>query len=206
MALIMPHSVFLHVPKTGGSWCREAIARAGIPCEESPIDADDPIDSKHHELAHVCRYLEGRMVIAFVRDPLDWWRSYWAYRQHSGWYVHPIDVQCKSTDFQEFMTNVVRTIPEWCSAMYERFVGPPECPIEFIGRYENLAEDLVLGLQLAGESFDEEALRATPPVNVNDYSCWPAEYTPELRQAVTEAEHAAIARFGYAALHDRRVG
>jgi len=38
--LILPRSCFLHVPKTGGSWVKAAIAAAGIPFEEFTVEGD----------------------------------------------------------------------------------------------------------------------------------------------------------------------
>jgi hypothetical protein len=80
--------------------------------------------------------------------------------------------------------------------MFEDYVGPPDRPIDFIGRHESLADDAVRALQLAGEVFDESVFRATPPVNVS----YPYEalWTPRLIDAVVKSEENALNRFGYA--------
>jgi len=44
-------------------------------------------------------------------------------------------------------------------------VGPDGARLDYVGRQESLADDLVAALELAGERFDEGALRATPRRN-----------------------------------------
>jgi hypothetical protein len=197
MALILPHSVFLHVPKTGGTWCRSAIRRAGIPHFESGWKHESPYFRAHHPLDRVRAVAGNRFLFGFVRDPLDWWRSFWGYRMRHGWGRHPVDHSCRADEFDLFMRNVAERLPGWCSSMYRQFVGPRHQPIHFVGLFENLANDLIEALRLAGERFDEHALRSTPPENVNNYSRWPAEYTPSLYQAIRFAEQEAIDRFDY---------
>lgn len=151
----------------------------------------------HHELKHVLPVAGNRLLFAFVRHPLDWWRSYWCYRIMTGWVDHEIDRTCQSNDFQAFMWRVVEQLPGWCSSMYWRFVGPPHRPIHFIGQFERLADDLANALRLAGEDFDERVIYSTPAQNRGDYSKWPAQYSASLRTAVMRAEREAIDRFGY---------
>lgn len=197
MALILPHSVFLHVPKTGGMWCRAAISRAGIPHFESGWKHESPAFRVHHPLDRNRTIAGNRFLFAFVRDPADWWRSFWGFRMRHGWGHHPVDDSCRADRFAEFMANVVQRLPGWCGSMYGQFVGPRHRPIHFVGRFENLVNDLIEALRLAGERFDEHAIRGTPPQNVNDYARWPAEYTPPLYEAVRCAEREAIDRFDY---------
>lgn len=51
MAIIMSHSAMIHVPKTGESWCREAIRRTGIPHFESIGERPGRPTIKHASLA-----------------------------------------------------------------------------------------------------------------------------------------------------------
>jgi hypothetical protein len=90
--------------------------------------------------------------------------------------------------------NALRLEPAWCSRMFEDYVGPPDDEIDFVGRFESLADDLVRALRLAGEVFDERAIRETPPVNV---SVGLAPCSLELEAMVRKSEYRAISRFGY---------
>ena len=88
--------------------------------------------------------------------------------------------------------------------------------VDFIGKQENLVDDLVKALNAAGEFFDEELIRSTRPVNQSaslpvsgsggfsdgatgskygDRAVW----TPELRQLVYESEKELFERYDYRA-------
>ncbi len=187
--LVTPRAFLLHVPKTGGSWATEAVAAAG-----ADVHFPDTFPPHWHaDLADGAAFRD-RFTIAFVRHPLDWWRSYWGYRMRDGWTDLGID-DLAADDFNDYIARVLERAPGFASAMFERFVGPAEDPIDFIGRHEHLPDDLCRGLQLAGERFDERALRSHPRVNVNDYGRYPARYEPELAERLVEAERATVERF-----------
>ena len=190
--LIFPRAVFLHVPKTGGSWVREAVRAAGCQAEDYLVD-----DDVHGDLSYCpC---PDRFLFAFVRHPLTLYRSYWRFKIGERWDTrNPFDMDCAADTFPAFIENVVSKYPAWCSSMFEDYVGPPDRPIDFIGRFESLVDDLVRALHGAGETFDESALRATPPVNVSGPH--EAVWTPRLVDLVVKSEERALHRFGYAPL------
>jgi hypothetical protein len=189
--LIFKNAVFLHVPKTGGIWVRSAVTNASIEFEEYIVDGD-----VHGDLSY-CPFSD-RFVFAFVREPLSLYRSYWRYKMGAGWdRRNPFDVECQMATFEGFVANVLSLEPAWCSRMFEDYVGPRTAEIDFIGRYESLADDLVRALHAAGETFDEAAIRNTPPSNVSsvnpDLATWPSD----LAERVRYSEREAIRRFGY---------
>ena len=81
MALVLPRSLFVHVPKTGGTWVRAAIAAAGIDAHESgPPETHD-----HFGVFDLpADLLAGRFTFGFVRHPVDWLKSRWAWAVLSG--------------------------------------------------------------------------------------------------------------------------
>ena len=50
--------------------------------------------------------------------------------------------------------------------LYQYYVGPDNNWMSFVGRQENLAEDLLTALSLAGEDICERRLRGVRPRNV----------------------------------------
>ena len=194
MALMLPRSVFYHIPKTGGTWVRQAIKNAGIPTVELG-DSPDPGVNKHNRFVSVDTM--GRFTFAFVRHPLDWYVSFWSYRMRTGWKDEDCLDPYMSKDFEEFMHGVLRNLPGQLSRRFEKYVGPPPGVLDFVGRQENLAEDLIRAVRSAGEEFDEGKILGTPPVNV---SVNRPGYSSDLLRAVLESEYPAMVRFGYASL------
>jgi hypothetical protein len=87
--------------------------------------------------------------------------------------------------------------PGYCSQAFSYFAGTPGNEVDFVGRFEDLVNQLVRGLQAAGEPFDEDKLRSTPPQNVGDYSGFSTKCSDELRRRVLQAEASALTRFNY---------
>jgi hypothetical protein len=197
-AFVTDQTLFLHVPKTGGTWVTSAVLAAGIAAvaPDAPDHAAVYSEHGHALLGDVPEY-GHRFRFAFVRHPLDWWRSYWGHRMREGtwWEEIEIDRVAGHDDFGEFIRRVTRHLPGYLSSIYEQFVGTPADEIDFVGRYEHLADDLCIALRLAGETFNEAALRSAAPANVNDYARFPAFYEPDLAFALARSERRAIERF-----------
>ncbi len=189
--LILTDSCFLHIPKTGGSWIKKAIKMSGIRFEEHLINGDS-----HGALVH-CPVLE-KFKFAFVRNPIDLYRSYWQYKMGAGWDIkNEIDRVCCSDNFNTFIDNIIARYPGICSQVFELFVGPEDAEIEYVGKYENLVDDLIIALTQAGEHFDEYAIKNCPPQNVSDKTRFPASYTDEQKERIKKTEAKAFERFGY---------
>jgi hypothetical protein len=187
----------MHVPKTGGTWATQALLNAGVPCRKIEASRRDHYNENGHVWLADLGDAEKLVTVAFVRHPLLWWRSFWAHRMREGWPFpdHEIDSHASSEDFDEFIAMVVEQLPGFLGVLFERFIGPEERPIDFIGRHEHIADDLSRALKQAGEPFDEVALRATPPQNVGVEEWLRVSYTPELAHALIATEHRVINRF-----------
>lgn len=204
MALLLPKSLFIHIPKTGGSWVRKAIRRAGILTDEI-IPTAMIGEDWHAMMGHASPlqlHIGDRFRFAFVRHPLSFYQSYWCFKMRTGWTTESaFDVQHSSEDFATFVRSVLKANPwGWLTLMYTRMLGEHFDAVEYIGRTERLADDLVCALTLAGEAFDEEALRATPPENVAAQSPeWQEKcaYDDALRAEVCSVEYRILQHFGY---------
>jgi len=191
--LILQNCRMLCTPKTGSSWSSAAVLRAS---EHAKPFGEARGRYYHAELRGRFSQLSHMPAMAFVRHPLTWYPSYWNHRIRVGWHQdHNIDRECASDDFQLFVSSVVTKFPGWLTTYLQRWIGTAERPAEFVGRWENLEDDLQRGLKFFGESFDEERLVSTPTENPGDYSKYPATWTESLKERVCESESELIDRY-----------
>jgi hypothetical protein len=178
--------VFRHVPKTGGTWAVKAMAAAGVSLRA--LTADNDGHGIPGRLAP-----NDRFAFAFVREPFDWYRSFWAHRNQFGdWSdIHPLDPLARAS-FDAFLNRVCDLRPGYLSRVYEQYVGVPDRAISFIGRFERLADDLVLALREAGVAFDEARLRRVRPTNCTALR---PECAAVTRERLLAAESVAVGRF-----------
>jgi len=186
---------FVHVPKTGGSWITQAVRAAGVPLWAPDPSGDQSYSAHGH--ADLRDMAPGdRLSVAFVRHPLDWWRSYWGHRMRAGWDpANALDAVAASEDFNDFILNVIDHGAGAFDQIVRRFVGLPSPSVDFVGRFEHLVEDACEALRLAGEPFSASAIRDHPRENANDYGRFPALYRPEVAARLAESERQTIERF-----------
>lgn len=187
--LTRTNTLILEVPKTGSKWVRAAIRRARIPHEQ--IGPDE-------WRGHAPLSVHGRdysFIATFVRNPITWYQSYWAYRMEGGWRPHfELDRRCQSDSFVQFLRNAAFHMPGFLNRVFETYVGPLNAQIDFVGKQETLGPDLVRALRAAGEEFDEQAILDTPKANTTAIK---PEYPRELKELITYSEYKTMRRFGY---------
>lgn len=192
MALRFVHSnaLLLLVPKTGSTWIRSKLDDLGIDVEY----VGDPAMRDHDLLASYDR-AQYSYIGAFVRNPITWYRSYWAYRMEKGWRPqYPLDEHCASEDFETFVRKAVSVLPGALGNIYRSYAGPPQAQIDFIGRQERLAQDFARFLRAIGEEFDESVLMRGPAVNATTTR---PDFPEELEELITLSEWETMERFGY---------
>jgi hypothetical protein len=197
MAYLLSRSLILHVPKTGSDWVRAA-------CQAAVRSRIREIGPWHCDLATAKKKLailgiEMPPVGTFVRHPLTWYRSAWCYWMETGRFPREDNApRVESDDFSEFVRNCLHVEPSgYVCSIFERFVGPTDGCVSFVGRQERLVDDLVEFLRVAGEDFDEERLRKTEPRNVRGSrpdNLFPG-YSHDLAQLVLSRETRVIRRF-----------
>jgi len=174
MAIKTDKVIVYHIPKTGGTWVKKAMKAAGLRYRPTRnVSKSHPWNlKKAHATPDIVvpRAREGRFAFTFVRRPAGWYRSYWCFRMRKGARrdeKFPAD-GLWSDSFDQFVSNVLDTFPGgFVTALYQSYVGESGQDLDFVGRQERLADDLVRALRMAGEDFNEDALRATPRANVS---------------------------------------
>jgi hypothetical protein len=176
--IITPSYVYLHLPKTGGFWVRDAIRASGTPNYVGPM---------HVPADQLLPAVGDRYSFTFVRHPLTWWRSFWAHSSARGWPsslepFHNVINCCVWYSYQEFMTKVLNDIP----GEYTRIVGRYTDGVTRVGLFENLAADL---LRLTTEAGHPASIDCAPN-NPGNYDADRSASTPEIDAEImrTEAE------------------
>jgi hypothetical protein len=194
--IVLEHSAFLHVPKTGGTWVAHALHAAGVTFFQERVWDRDREPHDHVPLRWARQRYGDKRLFAFVRRPDLWWASYFHWKRHVGWRgKNGIDARCAAADFPTFIDRVLAHYPGHLRAVYEEFVGPADWPIWRVGRHERLVEELDAILTAAGERYDREALLAFGSRRINAAGAYVAEWRPGQREALLEAEAAVLARF-----------
>ncbi|HEY6565230.1 MAG TPA: hypothetical protein VIY86_12070, partial [Pirellulaceae bacterium] len=193
-------AVFLHIPKTGGSWVRSVLQeQALVQRQLGHMHADYsralmpnlPVSIATHGLGAWSKNLLPRWFKAlpplqkmkreaeavwrrrtpycfcFVRHPMDWYESWWRYmrqRTDSGWAQlpdfsgwHPCRglLSTEHPEFNGFMCRVLATRPGFVTELFASYAQPD---IDFVGRQERLADDLVHVLRTLNVTFDENRI------------------------------------------------
>lgn len=190
--LTSSNALLLLTPKTGSTWIRRKVKELGLAHEE----VGDPAMRDHDLLADFDRSRYA-LIGAFVRDPLEWYRSYWSYRMEKGWRPqYPLDEHCESDDFETFVRRAVTTLPGALGNIYTSYVGTPDEEVDFVGKQENLQADFARFLELAGEEFDRSVLAEGSRINATTIR---PDYPEELKELITLSEWDTMRRFGYLA-------
>ncbi len=198
MALVTDRSIFLHVPKAGGMWVRHIFKICKIQHAE--------LGEQHSHFPEINRYqppefFKDKFIFSFVRHPLTWYQSRWAFRVKHGWKPqHPLDYNCTSNDFRTFIENTLRYKPSgWLTWECQSFIDQCPRPIDFVGRVENIVDDTIKALTLAGEKFNVATVKSCPRINDSDMdgksSKFWATYDEKLAKRVMAVESEVINRY-----------
>lgn len=224
MALVLKNgAVFLHIPKTGGNWVTKALHENGLIKGVIPgrkhLDVDRVLARLSHGMIPTFKYYTLRsigkrpkkpFIFCFVRHPFSWYESWFKYMSQSSrqwhdwgnekecrvWRWHPNSVLngLGAPDFNQFVRNVVRKRPGYVTELYGWYTKPQ---VDFIGKQENLGEDLIRVLKILDLKFDEDYLRSLPAFGASPKLKKQIEWDPDLREEVARLEHAGMVRYGY---------
>lgn len=208
--LIHDNFIFIHVPKTGGSFLGSALKRempAGSLRRGAP-------EKKHPGWNDIPDEALGRPVLIYVRNPWDWYVSWYHAVASKHKQRHP------DADVVAGVTDLDTLIRQACSGSLPGSQPPPspghqdlytqnilracgdrlEADELFVGRFESLVDDLGRFLSAAGAPLGDAAIgriRSAEPVNASEHRPYREYYDGELQELVASSCRVTIERFGY---------
>lgn len=196
MAVRTEKSIVYHIPKCGGKWVKRVMRRAGLEyrrCRGYYRRQDWGLYGEHATPENVQAEEDDLFSFCFVREPVGWYRSFWSFRMkglEAGGSLSPrfpAD-ESWSDDPETFAYNLMGAFPGgFVTELYQLYVGA----MDYVGRLENLRDDLETALTLAGETFDTKVLAETGPCNiVASRPEWEkrCELGPEVQERIRKVE------------------
>lgn len=192
--------VFIHLPKTGGTFIRRVMER------HAPKEWQTKIYEGHPTVEDIPESHRQLPVIGAIRNPWSFYVSWYAFlKSKVDDYEYFNQVSKGGTlDFQTTLRNVMNTEPVKSSGWggYTYFIDftyrEKLHSTRYI-RFENLREDFVEALDECTTVPDDlrKALLETPKINVSKHDEPAAYYDDELVAMIQQRDKPAFEMFGY---------
>lgn len=152
--LILKKSSFIHIPKCAGTSVQSLLFYSNLVLEQKEYP------QYGHLFLHQMEGIKDKYNFAFVRHPYTWWPSFHNWSKQDRF--TKMERSCKN--FDQWLLEYG---PFWLglySKLIQRYIGedplyPTENKINFVGKSENLFEDLKIALNNAGEDISEETYK-----------------------------------------------
>lgn len=154
-------------------------------------------------------------MFCFVRHPLAWYESWFKYMQQesmqwkyygdtrnpTNWHPNAMLNGTGAANFNDFIRNTIKRRPGYVTELFGNYTQPDL--IDYVGKQENLREDLIHVLSKRGLDFNADRIRSSAPVGVSrPKSNTQLHWEDELRQEMLRLEYAALIRYSYSSLND----
>lgn len=147
MALSTGYFVFFHLPRTGGTWVREAIRLQG----HKTFEIGDP----HGWHSATIPLPRNTYSFTMLRDPFDWLVSWYRLlATHPKWSgpQHPLLMfsGCRLNDFDTFVADYL----SYCAGQITKIYAAYTQGVDYIGCMENLSQSFCRAMKSFGSCFE----------------------------------------------------
>ena len=208
--------VFVHLPKTGGTFVRTLLS------EFIPKDWDVAINPGHGTTKEIPETYKNLPVIGFIRNPWDYyvsWYNYFLTRHKQDPGIEPgsdLFLVASDSGRNDFKTTILNTLKNdvlrsldigGLSYLYlgmyginlEQVYKPPHNTL--IGKIEHIRSDLVrmlgdVGVEISAEF--QNQIQSRPATNKFEHPYYREYYDDELRELIQYKDRIIISKYGYA--------
>ena len=146
MLKVNDKNLYVHYPKTGGTFVREILKRY---CKNQRIESNW-YHSSHLILENV-DIKDFEFTFATVRNPVEWYQSAWKFlndflkrgkfREDEWNPLMPLE-DCYNDDFNKFIENCLNQYPSYYSNSLKLYLGENYNAIDFVLKTETLSFDI----------------------------------------------------------------
>jgi hypothetical protein len=193
MALTVNNSIFIHLPKTGGTFLRNVLLKFSS-------DAVTDMSQGFHRHLDSHDLTKYDFTFSIVRHPITWYESVWKHinmvkTSGIGWggKIHPLSniEKYHHADFNTFIKNVLENEPGFYSNALKDYIGSNYDSVDFVAKTETLYEDSCYILDKLGISYDINILKATPTFARKQDVIWDSHN----KELILQAEYNIIEKF-----------
>jgi hypothetical protein len=225
--LLRNGAVFLHIPKTGGTWIKQVLQELDLIQAPLGHQHSDWERSFWHDKLHrdfkVMRYIFRRVVrsrqaqprinpncfkFCFIREPLRWYESYWRFMESLDWnwkswgderdpYRWHPCAMVNGLESPDFNTFMHNVNKKRPGFVTEMYGWYVRPGIGFVGKQECLRQDLIKAFSLMNLEVDVSRILSMPRQNESPAHIPMPEWDPALKRATLRFEYAGYLRFGY---------
>lgn len=145
-ALVLDKCIFLHAPKTGGTWALEVLRAQDLPV--ATLLAPD--GSTHPTVAQVQAVGLHLPIISTVREPVDWLRSFWRFFYARAWRQPAVPMpgfepllELAAPTFAQFAARYLQRRPGYVTELQRRYLDGAD----WVCYQEGLSRGLVAALE-----------------------------------------------------------
>jgi hypothetical protein len=197
MALATDDYLYLHIPKTGGVWLSYILRKISKPVE---------VGHQHSHFPYLLNiydedWYKQRSIFTMVRHPVTWYQSRWAFRMKHGWQSnHPLDFNCASNDFNQFVKNCLDYKPDgWYTHIVDLFTNNVPGGLRHTIRLEDGINGIMKAFDKIDLNYDVNVIKNVPRANDSDMgghnSKYWAKYSQGMFDRVMRVERNVIDRY-----------
>jgi hypothetical protein len=193
------HFVFIHLPKTGGSFVRR------ICHEYAPLEWQVQIFDEHLTRYDIPAAYQSLPILGFIRNPYSWYVSAYYYLKKKG--DNEIFNQISNQGTKDFKSTVltlmdleVENVEFGSYSWHIKKIFGQNLDALKIGKFEELRHEL-LRLMSSAVTLPPslvKAIQTYPSVNVSSHEHYRTYYDQELREIIAEKDKWIFERFDYA--------